>query len=936
MAEKTSAEILQAVEDNKNNFQKFNSKKLQQLYVSIGNQEIITLFEYIPFLLHANLPDFPGHINFEDMPGGIYGYTPSTRLMNYIRKQHPSVLAPKIPPGREFIQMFALMGSGGTIAFTSQSDFDFWICAFEDKVDPYSLKQFKTKCKLIEEWIAETYNVEVHFFFNDISKVKKNVFDDDEEMGISGTSLGQLLKEEFLRSSIVIAGKIPFWWVVPVNAGDDEYNRWLTAIKDSRYTADFIDIGNLSRINRADFLIAALFQILKSIGNPFKSIIKLGLLEKYLSTHEENPFISTMIKANVQEDKVESEQIDAYLIMFNEVYKYYNLAINDPTAINIIKTCFYLKVDPRLSESITDETNKEKNRLMNKLTKEWGWDESTIRRVDNFESWDIEATGRLLINTKKFILKGYKQILNNIESGKAKVNILDESIKLISHKIYSHFLPADNKIDNTLSFKSHPPVKLLNIEFIRDRDNREYWILTKRHIEQGSTSRVILQKNPRLFGLVVWIALNGFFQKGFTRLEIDPGLHVFDPNFIRELITELSLHFSFKKLVLKNSYFLRDSFPVISYLIINPFTKYGNDIVDMIFLYHNSWGETRFELMKNGEMDIPNILTRVINSGEASGLDFDSALKMTASLPYNSKKEFKRVKVLAKDIYNFFNGKNDKKQRQFRKRYITMFGNNYYLFSSRKGKTERVVSSQICETEIKLLYSMSYNRGTGTLIRVDPSIPELKYLGKILENFKSDSIQIYYLFEKKYCHFFISDERGSLMFLRKSINSFIDYMASLYLYADNLIKTVIEKNPKSPLAESKNRIEVYKMEKDIKHNCTIKMINITMDPKISSAMEKTGEFKLSLHLLDSGEFGYRFTLPDGGLSEIFDRKDIDEIANEIKVLMESVEGYNYYVTGINMDHIGVNMYSQYTSLAFSEKNRFELMVEKGMRLIHLR
>ncbi len=933
MTEEKSTDILLRVDANKKNFQKFNSKKLQQLYAGIGKQEVINLFEYIPFLLHTNMPDFPGYIDYEDMPGGIYGYTPSTSLMSYIRKQHPSVQLPKDIASTGFIQMFALMGSGGTIAFTSQSDFDFWICAYEEERDPDSIKQFKIKCKIIEEWIAETYNVEVHFFFNDISKVKKNIFDDDEEMGISGTSLGQLLKEEFLRSSIVIAGKIPFWWVVPVNADNEEYNRWFAAVKDSRYTADFIDIGNLAKINRADFLIAALFQILKSIGNPFKSIIKLGLLEKYLSTNSDNPFISTMIKAHVQEDKTDPEEIDAYLIMFKEVYNYYNAVINDPTSINIIKTCFYLKVDPKLSVNTGEETNEEKNRLMGKLTKEWGWDNSTISRVDNFESWDIEATNRLLTNTKKFILKGYKQILNNIQSGKAQVNILDDSIKLISHKIYSHFLPADNKIDNTLSFKSHPPVKLLNIEFIRDRDNKEYWILSKRQLEHGSSIRVILHKNTRLFGLVVWIALNGFFQKDYTRLEIDTGLHVFDPNFIRELITELSLHFSFKKLILKNSYFLRNSFPVISYLIINPFTKYGNDISDMIFLYHNSWGETRFELMKNGEVDIPNILTRVINSGYVSGLDFDSALKMTASLPYNSKKEFKRIRILAKDIYNFFNSK---EEGESRKRYITMFGNNYYLYTSKKVKNERIVSSQVCETELKLLYSMSYNRGTETLIRVDPSIPELRYIGEIVENFKKDSVQIYYQLEKKYCYFFISDERGSLMFLRKSMNSLKDYLASLYLYAENLIKAVIENNPESSLAKSKKRLEFYKMEKDIKHNCKMTPIDITMDPKISAAIKNINEFKLSLHLLDSGEFGYRFTLPDGGLSEIFDRKDVDEIAKEVQVLMNSVEGYNYFITNINMGHIGVKMYKQYTSLAFSEKNRFELMIEKGMKLIQLR
>ncbi len=42
-------------------------------------------------------------------------------------------------------------------------------------------------------------------------------------------------------------------------------------------------------------------------------------------------------------------------------------------------------------------------------------------------------------------------------------------------------------------------------------------------------------------------------------------------------------------------------------MIINPYSKYAKRIEDIIFLYHNSWGETRFDNYR-GELDIANII----------------------------------------------------------------------------------------------------------------------------------------------------------------------------------------------------------------------------------------------------------------------------------------------------------------------------------------
>ena len=926
--EKTT-DLLERIKNYKKIFIKYNDIKKNKLYESISSPELLNLLEFIPFLFTVNLSEFPGFVEGENIPGGIYNYTPSQKAVSYLRTNHPSFVFTKVRAAEQFIQMFALIGSTGTIAFTAESDFDFWICGDVSTITPEGLNAFRTKCRLIEDWIKENYNREVHFFINDINQIRNNIFDEDDEYGLTGTSLGQLLKEEFFRSSIILSGKLPFWWVVPADCGDAEYAEWFSVIKGTGYEYDFVELGNLSKIVKEDFLIAALFQIMKSLGNPFKSIMKLGLLERYIHDKTENPFISNFIKKNIQEGKTDLESIDAYLIMFNQVYEYYSQSNDDPTALNIIKTCFYLKVDPRLSQPADKQLNPDKSAKMLEYTNKWRWDADTVKHVDNFDKWEIKSVNQLLNNAKKNILKGYKNILNMIDAGGRVNSINHESLLHINRKIYSHFQPEDNKIDNTLSFKTYPPEKLLLLAFIRDKFNNESWILSKRLIVNEKAEQIMIKKHKNLFVLITWISLNGLYQKNYTRLDIEQGFYQMDTNFIRDLILELSSHFTIKKLDIHNSYFIRDVFPIVSYIIINPFSKYSSKIDEIFFLYHNSWGETKFEIFHK-ESDISGILQRIINGALISGKDSESSLYITSSDPFRSTKDFTRIKNSINSLFSFFTG-NEKKQKL---RYITMLGNAYVIFSNiMKRGTESSVSFTVCDTEIKMLYSIAYNKGLKNLIAADTHIQELTYVREMLKRNSYNSVQIFFQTGNKYCYYFVLNERGSLMFFRKKTEMHSQYLGSLISFAKSSINQVLDHNKNSVFLEEENRIKVYRFERDASHNCTVTEIRHESDQGIITGLKKIIPLTLSLHLLETGDIGYRFTLPDGGFSEIFSRQDVEQISSEISVLMESVKGYSYFATDVNLDNIEIKMYMNYTSFAFSEKNRFEVLIEKNIKTV---
>ncbi|MCU0848214.1 MAG: class I adenylate cyclase [Spirochaetes bacterium] len=922
------AQILAEIETNKGKFLKYNQKKLNTLYESISDPKKIELFESIPFLLNTNQTELPGYVDSSSVPLGIYNYHPTTKGINFVKAKFPTVQTMILRNDKPFVQTFALMGSAGTIAYTKDSDFDFWICFNEKDFNQESVALFKAKCRNIEAWIHEKFSMDVNFFLNAIEKVRKNIYAEDEKEDLFGTSIGELLKEEFFRSSIILHGKIPFWWVLPPECNDALYGQWLKVANESRIMHEYADLGNLYNIKREDFLVAALFQILKSLDSPFKSIIKMGLLERYLDSTEDNPFISNIIKKNIQEDKLQSEYIDAYIIMFNYLYDYFIQREDEKSVLEILKISFYLKSEPNLSRYFSAEAEgyiSEKHRIMTEYAKKWNWSELTIKQMDAFQNWGIEPVTKLFNSAKKNMLLGYKKILSMIESKQIQHKMNEAEIKGITRKIFSHFSMSENKIDNTLSFKNYPFEKYLMMEYVRDRDGNDMWMLSKRLITNNKLNKIIIYKNKSLFGLVAWVSLNGLFQKDFTRLDIDSGLFSADPNFLRDIVADITNRFVINRVKLYNRYFLRDPFPIMSYIIINPFSKYSDKIDDIIFLYYNSWGEVKFDTYKN-QNDFIKILADILNGCMITGLDFKTAINISSSSPYSSSKEFYQFRLLLKDIYDFFL----EPMADEKRRYITQLGNRFVVFFTRKVGTVNVVDYTVFDSEIKLLYNISFNNGVRNKIRVDSGVKELNYLMKIIESYRENVIQIYSELETKYCYFFVTDERGSISFFRKPAVFYSQYLLGIYLFSMNVAGQIVANNPDSILAGQKMPIVMYNLKRGFKSDCEISEYDPVQMKKIFENLKKILPFKLSIRFNDEGEVLYRFSLPDGAFTDVLDKNNLMEVVGELKGLISSVQGYHYFVTDINLEHLSMNLYKNYTSFSFTEKNRFELMVERGL------
>jgi len=615
--------------------------------------------------------------------------------------------------------------------------------------------------------------------------------------------------------------------------------------------------------------------------------------------------------------------------MFNNVFDYYANVVKDRDSLDVLKASFYLKVEPMLSRVSKSEEgyNPDKARVMIEYVKRWGWAAVKVKEMDNFHNWSIEPVSKLLNNAKKFVLQEYRRIIGSMETHKVKHSFTDEEIKAISRKIYTHFQVADNKIDNTLSFKNYPPEKLLKIEYVRDQKGNETWFLSKRLIVDNSPQIIILHKDKTLLGLSVWISLNGLFKKDYTRLEIDTGLHSLETSFLRDLISDVSSNFMFKKMSAFQEDYVRDPFPVMSYIIFNLYSKYSRKIDEFFFLYHDSWGSTKFEVFRS-EMDIIPILSRILNGALATRSDFESAVNVVSSLPYGATKEFMRLKAFIRDIYEFFIGGDP----EAKKSYVTMVGNQYLIYYTKKAGGATVVDTILCESEMKMMLSLSFNYGLKNLIRVDSSMKELNFLRTMAENFRADTIQIYFDSDRKYSYFYLFDESGSFFYFRKPADIMFDYLTRLYLFAKNVSAQIISVNPGSPLAKAENAVELCQLKKDMYMNYSVSKIDPEHSIRIENIQKKIQPCVLSVSFGQNREILYSMTLPDGRKTGAFTRNTVADFAKSLFKSAQDIKDFRPFMTAIDLSSLQHKYFKFFTTYSFYEKMRAELMLENVQKL----
>ncbi|MDH5757011.1 MAG: class I adenylate cyclase [Nitrospinota bacterium] len=601
----------------------------------IDSRKARVAFSLVPFLLHHNHPSLPGFVRFEESLGGIYHYTPTSADLELARRHFPSFFY--LPYGSGVSERdhdfdsILLMGSIGTVAQRSSSDYDYWVVVDLKNISDRKIDSIQAKLKLLEEWAAKS-GVEAHLFLSDSDNVKNNDFGAADKES-AGSSQPRALKEEFYRTAIHVAGKDPLWWLLPPRLSNRMYEtkKALLLSEGGICEDEFVDLGNAEPITKGELYGALLWQLNKATISPHKAAIKMALIESFLSGGEGSSLPCESLKEIVQSQAGGNFLSDPYLLMIDYARNRY-LAEGNQGAVKSLEQCFYLKsIDHTINlEEKEDEPEGYKETTLRQLLRFWGWKKENLEYVNDFECWNIAKSSELGNLMHDFILTTYRNIYTGL-SVKADMGsqLSDEDKTILGRKLIVIY---DKRNPDKIEFYKRVMNELENLEeitFSFTTDNlgktrfQAYMGDVRAFIKGGDdASQFLLRQGPDPINIIMWLAVNGITTTStylYTEPEDDTPVA---PKTLRQILG-LTTSF-FHKLNLLNidrSELLAEAYVSRMLAMVNTFSDSGATEIEQVHLaYSTSWGEV-FCHSYNAE----DALDKIAQMARHAGDKFDMA-----------------------------------------------------------------------------------------------------------------------------------------------------------------------------------------------------------------------------------------------------------------------------------------------------------------------
>ncbi len=552
------------------------------------------LFQIIPFLLHENI-GFPG-IEPVDIktPFGIYDYLPSREtkeiLKQYIKKE--PIIAKRCR--NPLIEGIFTIGSTGSIAQTADSDIDYWICINEKATTPNAVDLLRKKLEMIEQMAWERFETKVTFFLVDILKAKNNDFG-DSTLESSGSAQSRLLKEEFYRTMIHVAGKIPLWSVLPTTISVNYYNSILADVSDIPNLMRYIDLGDIHAIPTSEYYGASIWQMFKWLKSPFKSVIKMALLEKYIYEYGKESLLCNKYKDEWMNSgtQLKLAQNDSYYLLLNNLIRYFE-ASEDKDTVSLLLTCFFLKLGISKDSEIDNTVFGLRKILFELCMLKWGWSKDRIFEIGGFKTWQYTDIAKLSSTIEKFMIQKYKSINITFERNfKGRFMISPEDRTVLGRKIFNEFSKQPDKIGKVLLIsRSDKHFQGLQLKYVKNTGEIGTWELFNKNVRSHQTREESLIKGYTIEEIGAWLINNDLYNAdAVIHLIPNPTYVTFDD--IRKLFTTMHEFFSpvlkkevgFDQLLLKSR--------IISLFIsINFYApRQQHKVTEYTAVYMNSWGE---------------------------------------------------------------------------------------------------------------------------------------------------------------------------------------------------------------------------------------------------------------------------------------------------------------------------------------------------------
>ena len=482
------------------------------------------VLKLLPLFFHVNHPLLPGYVSGSTL-AGVANFEPDAATLAEAQRLTRS-FSYKARRGNspQPIHGLFLMGSLGTLAQADQSDMDLWICHAPD-LSADELAELGKKSQLLEAWAA-SQGAEAHCFLIEPQRFVRGERDSQLSSEDCGTTQHYLLLDEFYRTAIWLAGRTPIWWLVPVyeEAGYELYTHTLLSKRFIR-ADETLDLGHLAHIPPGEFIGAGLWQLFKGIESPYKSVLKLLLIEVYASEHPQVECLSLRFKQAVFANRLELDELDPYIMVYRRI-EHYLSARGETERLELVRRALYLKVNRKLTGANAQRNSRWQNQLLQRLAEEWRWDHRQLALLDSRSQWkvrQVSAERRALVNELNFSYRFLSQFART-ERSVSLINKRD--LNVLGRRLYAAFERKADKVE-FINPGIAPDLAEDTLTLVHSTNKKApgqtHWGLYNGSLGNLEWEHFApLKRSSQLLELLTWCHRNGVIDSS-TRLALHPG-----------------------------------------------------------------------------------------------------------------------------------------------------------------------------------------------------------------------------------------------------------------------------------------------------------------------------------------------------------------------------------------------------------------------------
>lgn len=529
----------------KKRFLAINRERLRRVQLALRWRQRDFL-DLLPIFFHLNHAMLPGYVS-KETPCGLPMYTPTTRGLEAVKLISKSFVYKKRAPKSYDIHALFLMGSMGTIAQSDKSDFDIWVC-YNPELAPEALQELEAKCRGIEAWAANI-GLEVHFFPMNAEQFRRGrVVELSSES--SGTTQHHLLLEEFYRTSILLAGRYPIWWFVPPDE-EESYPELVNRLIHHRFVkaSEVIDLGGLDRIPADEFFGAALWQVYKGIDSPYKSVLKIMLMETYADQYPRTELLSLQFKRLVYRGVLDIDTLDPYLMLLSRLEDYLSKD-EESVRLHLVRRCFYFKVNLPLSQAQAQSSKLTwREELMWEIVENWDWDHDELKLLDNRKSWKVER----VLSERKLLVEelthSYLFLSSFAREQQGLSRISQKDLNVLGRKLYAAFERKVGKIElvNRGISRNIVESKITLLQQTGKAGHEASWCLLaddeSKDNKADNSHRITLKRGKSIIEILTWCHFNRIINPG-TVISIDIKEGILSIKEVKSILEALEHEFS--------------------------------------------------------------------------------------------------------------------------------------------------------------------------------------------------------------------------------------------------------------------------------------------------------------------------------------------------------------------------------------------------------